>query len=174
MKRISLLLVQVAAFLVLTGCVVGDPGDIKPWSHTSTKLDYTITFPAEWGWFEETEYEFYAISPEKDGASFRVRGYSVAGRSSDLRSLDQLVAAEVQRQYEQFGNESAVFPQEMRGNRAVIPAISLFQSEGISYTRKTLYFEKGDYFGWIDFIGPNATFDEDEEFLGVEASLTFF
>lgn len=176
MRRLILLMTQTFAWLFLSGCILSDPHDdvIKPWTHTNASLGYTITFPAEWGWFENTNLEVYAISPEKDGVSFHVRGARVSGRNQDTSSLMDIVIGTVLKIEQTQGYESAVFPAEQRGSRTVIPTISIFVSGGVSYTRKTLYFEKGDYVGTIDFTGPSSRFSTDAEIQGVEASLTFF
>jgi hypothetical protein len=162
-----------AAFpLLLTGCVIGPTEEgAKPWSYSNSQLGYKLTFPASWGQANDTTYDVYAISPKKNGASFHVRVRSVSGRAADPRPLNELAAGEVSREYDQYGNESSLFPAEKRGNRTVIPSISLFQSGGISYVRKTYYLERGDFFGQIDFIGPNSSFDTDAEFLAVDSSL---
>jgi hypothetical protein len=175
MKKLPALLVLAGLSLCATGCnLFGSPDDLKPWSHTSDELRYKITFPAKWGWFEDTDLEFYAISPEKDGASFHVTGTAVAGRSEDPRPLMDLVAETVEKIEERHGIQSMIFPAEQRDGRTVIPTIAFLQSGGTSYTRKTLYFEQGDYFGAIDFTGPGSRFSTDAEIRDVDSSLTFF
>jgi hypothetical protein len=167
-------IVHLVFAVLMTGCTLFAPDDPKPWSHTSDELRYKITFPADWGWFEDTEYEFYAISPEKDGVSFHVRGTTVAGRGADSRPLIEIVAETVEKIESLHGIQTMIFPAEQRGGRAVIPTIALFESVGVAYTRKTLYFEWGDYVGAVDFTGPNARFSTDAEIQQVDASLTFF
>jgi hypothetical protein len=175
MKKLLALLVLVGFSLCATGCnLFGAPDDLKPWSHVSDELRYKITFPAKWGWFEDTDLEFYAISPEKDGASFHVVGVAVAGRGEDPRPLMDLVVETVEKIERMHGIETMIFPAEQRGGRTVIPTIALFEDDGIDYTRKTLYFEQGDYFGSIDFTGPGSRFGTDVEIRGVDSSLTFF
>jgi hypothetical protein len=167
-------ILALAPALLLAGCLLGKPDDIEPWDYTNKDLRYSLTFPAEWGWFENSAYDVYAISPEKDSASFHVRANSVDDRLADPRTLQELVVATVLRDEELHGTESVVFPAEQRGSRTVIPTLSFFVSEGITYTNKTLYFERGDYFGYIEFIGPSSRFSHDLEIQGVDSSLTFF